>query len=440
MRKCSTDNLRFLAMKCLAVICVLVSLLSCGPVASADQPSSTKDHEWWNSHLPDALKLYQWFHQHPEVSLEEEKTAAKLAEQWRRAGLSVTTNVGGHGIVGILKNGDGRTVMLRTDLDALPVLERTSLPYSSKSNGVMHACGHDIHMTNISMVAQYLADHPSLWTGTLMLVGQPAEERGLGAKRMIRDGLFTRFPRPDYALAIHVAGELPTGTIKMAAGYVGASSDSVDITVKGRGGHGSAPHTTIDPIVQAADLIMSLQTIVSREVKPVEAAVVTVGAINGGTKHNIIADECRLQLTVRSHSDEVREQLIKLIRAKGIADAYGAPAPIISVSEGVPALRNDPKLAERLQSLFVDLLGVEKIYAYERSMGFEDFSRYGEAGVSILMYGVGSVSQERLDAYKKQGVIPSLHSREYFPDAEKTLETAFVTMSAAAIELFGHHK
>jgi len=406
------------------------------------QSAALAHHQWWETYKPKAVSLYHWLHENPEISLEEIDTAHRLANAWREAGLTVTTDVGGHGIVGIYENGDGPTVMFRTDLDALPILEATSLPYSSKNTGVMHACGHDIHMTNATAIGHFLVDNQDAWTGTLMLIGQPAEERGLGAKMMLRDGLFRRFPKPDYGLAIHVSSSIPTGVVKIAAGYVCANADSVDITVKGRGGHGSAPHTTIDPIVQAADLIMSLQTIVSRETRPTDAAVVTVGAIKGGTKHNIISDDCRLQLTVRSHNENVRAQLLRAIRqrATGIAQAYGAPVPIVTVSEGVPALRNDPEMAARLQRIFVDVLGEDNVRVAKRTMGFEDFSQFGVAGVPILMYGVGSVSQPRLDRYNKAGGIPSPHSAEYYPDAEKTLEVAFKTTSAAMIELFRRDK
>ncbi len=421
-----------------AAVVLMISAQHC----VGQQSTALARQEWWENYKPKAVGLYRWLHEHPEISLEERDTADKLADAWRESGLEVTTNVGGHGIVGIYKNGDGPTVMLRTDLDGLPVLEATSLPYSSKNTGVMHACGHDVHMTNATVIGSYLVDNKAAWTGTLMLIGQPAEERGLGAKMMLRDRLFQRFPKPDYGLAIHVDGSMQPGVIKTAAGYVGANSDSVDITVKGRGGHGSAPHTTIDPIVQAADLIMSLQTIVSRETNPTDAAVVTVGAIKGGTKHNIISNDCQLQLTVRSHNEDVRSQLIASIRrrATGIAQAYGAPAPTVTVSEGVPALRNDPKLAARLQPVFVDVLGADNVRVSQRSMGFEDFSQFGFAGVPILMYRVGSVSQQRLDRYKEEGGIPSLHSARYYPDVERTLETAFMTASASMIELFRSDK
>jgi len=404
---------------------------------------------WIDDQLPQLLEIYQWLHQHPELSYHEEQTAAKIASLWNADGYEVTTGIGGHGIVGLLNNGDGPTVMLRCDLDALPVTEQTQLPYASTKQvdlpgggrtGVMHACGHDIHMTNLVGAARYLAQNKDQWSGTLMLVGQPAEERGAGAKAMIADGLFDdKFPKPDYAVALHVAQTLPAGKIGVLPGYAMANVDSVDITVKGRGGHGSAPHTTIDPIVQAAELVVSLQTIVSREVKPLEPAVVTVGSIHGGTKHNIIGNECHLQITVRSYSDQIREQVLSAIRrkAQAVADSHRAPQPEIKISEGTPSLKNDAILTARLRQAFVDVIGSESVVETEPSMGGEDFSQYGRAGVPILMYRLGSVSEKRLDRFRELDVPPpSLHSSQYYPDAKPTLRTGLKTMIAAALELF----
>jgi len=409
-------------------------------VAEEAQTLSAQDAtEWFHQRVARWLELYHWLHRHPEVSLDEEQTAKKLADVWRGLGLTVTEQVGGHGIVGLLENGDGPTVMLRTDLDGLPVAEQTGLPYASESPGVMHACGHDMHMTTVTMVAEFLASHRECWSGALMVIGQPAEERGLGAMAMLRDGLFQRFRKPDYALALHVDSNTSPGTVSLSGGYVSANADSVDIIVRGKGGHGSAPHTTVDPIVLAADLVMTLQTIVSREVKPQDAAVITVGSITGGAKHNIIGDECRMQLTVRSHSEEVRAQLLAAIRRRtnALAEAYGAPEPSVIVSETVSAVNNDEHLAERMRALFEKLPGVERVLQRERGMGFEDFSEFGRAGVPSLMYSIGSVSPERLDAQRKAGGVSSLHSGLYYPDAEATLRAGFLTMSAATLELFG---
>lgn len=337
--------------------------------------------------------------------------------------------------------------MLRTDLDALPVAEQTGLPYASKVRtrdergatvGVMHACGHDLHMTNLVGVARYLAEHRDQWSGTVVFVCQPAEERGAGADAMLADGLFARFPRPDYAVALHVDSGMPTGRIGYHAGFAQASVDSVDIRIKGRGGHGAYPETTIDPIVIASRLVLDLQTIVSREIKPIEPAVITVGSIEGGTKHNIIPDECRLQLTVRSYSPEVRQQLIDAIRRKAAAAAAsaGAPEPEVEVSEGTPALYNDPELTARVVKALQSELGAANVVDVEPSMGGEDFSRYGQAGVPICMFKLGAVNQERLDQYAaRHEPPPSLHSPLFYPDAVETLSASVPAMTAIALEL-----
>lgn len=293
-----------------------IVLLAAGFLSTAVAAEPFAPDAWIDKELPSLVETYCWLHANPEVSFQEEQTAARVASFWEKYGYEVTTDIGGHGVVGIMNNGNGKTLMLRCDFDALPVTEQTQLPYASEvkielpgggTSGVMHACGHDIHMTNLIAVAKYMSENRDKWTGTLMLVGQPAEERGAGAKAMLEDKLFDRFPKPDYAIACHTSADTPSGTIKVMPGFALANVDSVDITVKGRGGHGSAPHTAIDPIVQAAHLILALQTIVSREVKPIDPAVVTVGSIHAGTKHNIIPNECKLQITVRSYSDDVRK-------------------------------------------------------------------------------------------------------------------------------------
>ncbi|KAA1260869.1 putative hydrolase YxeP [Rubripirellula obstinata] len=420
-------------------LCTL--LVNLNPAMAADPD------EWFDSHLDKHMELYRWLHSNPELSLCEEKTAAKIAQVWQELGFEITTNVGGHGVVAILDNGEGPTVMLRTDLDALPITEATPLPFASTvvapnedgtETGVMHACGHDIHMTNLTAVAGYLSDNRDKWKGTLMLIAQPAEEKGKGAKAMLDDGLFERFKKPDYALAMHVRSDRPTGNVVIRSGFSQANVDSVDITMIGRGGHGSAPETAIDPIVQAADLVMSLQMIVSREMDPQEPAVITVGSIHGGTKHNIIGDQCKLQLTVRSYGDESRQKLLAAIgrRAKGVAKTYGAPSPTLEFSEGTPSLKNDEKLAARMRILFSDLIGADHVEDGTPSMGGEDFSRYGIAGVPILMYSVGSVNANRLARFEKMEIPPpSLHSAAYYPDAPETLRISVKTMSAAAIDL-----
>lgn len=417
--------------------------LTCSPALA--EPSATI--EWIDRQMPSLFEAYRWFHTNPELSFMEARTAAHVAKHLRADGFEVTTGVGGHGVVGLLKNGDGPTVMLRCDLDALPVTEQTALPFSSTARvslpdgtttGVMHACGHDVHMTNLIGSARFLAQHADQWSGTLMVIAQPAEERGAGAREMLQDGLFKRFEKPDYAIALHVSGDKRAGTVGVLGGYALANVDSVDIKVKGRGGHGSAPHTTVDPIVQAADLVMSLQTIVSREVKPIEPAVVTVGSIHGGTKHNIIGNECHLQITVRSYTDEVRAQVLAAIKRKAfaVAKSHNAPEPDFSVSEGTPSLKNDEKLTRRLQAVFERTLGADNVVTDEPSMGGEDFSQYGRAGVPILMYRLGTVTQARLDRFEKLGLpAPSLHSNQYYPDFEPSIRTGVLTMTAAAIDL-----
>lgn len=404
-----------------------------GPV-SAD-PAATIDR-WRAEQLEGLVEIYREFHRNPELSFHEEQTAKRLAGHWRAAGYQVTTGVGGHGVVGLMTNGEGPTLMLRTDLDALPVTEETELRYASQKKvtaedgsqtGVMHACGHDVHMTNLVGVAKYLAEHKDQWSGTIMLVGQPAEERGAGARAMLKDGLFERFPKPDFALALHVDASLDAGKIAFREGYAMANVDSVDITIHGKGGHGAYPQATIDPVVMAAHLIMDLQTIVSREVKPVEPAVITVGSIHGGTKHNIIGNRCHLQLTVRSYTDEVREHLLSAIKRKANAVAQGAnaPPPTIEISEGTPSLKNDEQLTRRIVGVFREVLTAENVVPAEPSLGGEDFSEYGRAGVPIFMFRLGSVEAKRLKRFAELGQSPpSLHSSKYYPDIEPTLATS----------------
>jgi hippurate hydrolase len=397
--------------------------------------------------VPALLELYCHLHAHPELSLQEKETAARMAEEFAKAGFEVTTGIGGHGVVGIMRNGAGKTVMLRADLDALPVVEKTLLPYASQVRvkdaedndvGTMHACGHDVHMTSLVGAARYLAAHKDQWRGTLMLVGQPAEERVMGAKAMLDDGIFTRFPKPDFALALHCDAALAAGLVGCRAGYALANTDTVEVTLHGRGGHGAYPHTTIDPIVEAAQFVLALQTIVAREVKPTEPAVVTVGSIRAGPTFNIIGDRCDLQMTVRSYSDEVRAQLLAAIerKAKGIALAAGAAEPTIRVIPGTPALYNDDALNARVESVFRRIFGAERVTLGEQSMGGEDFSRFGKAGVPIVMFRLGTVAPGRLERMVERGQDPpSLHSAVFYPDPEPTLETGVVALASAAVDL-----
>ena len=432
-------NLRVLSS--LSSLCFL--LLSFG----GSQVTAETPEAWTAKHLPELVSIYRHFHAHPELSFQEKETSERLADELQALGAEVTRGVGGHGVVGILRNGAGPTLMLRTDLDALPVEENTGLVYASQVKvrdeddnevGVMHACGHDVHMTNLIGVAQYLSQNRDEWKGTLMLIGQPAEERGAGAKAMLEDGLFTRFPRPDFAVALHVDAAMAAGNVGYRGGYALANVDSVDITVKGRGGHGAYPQTTIDPIVQAAQLVLALQTIVSREVSPTDPAVVTVGSIHGGTKHNVIGDRCHLQITVRSYSEEVRKQILQSIRNKAlaIAELYNAPQPEIQISEGTPSLWNDEELATQAGKVFRRVLGDQHVETAELSMGGEDFSRYGKAGVPIIMFRLGTIEKRRLDRYEQLGQKPpSLHSPLFYPDAELTIATAVTVTAELALDL-----
>jgi hippurate hydrolase len=395
--------------------------------------------------------LYKHIHSHPELSLQEVQTAARIAKELRDAGFTVTEKVGGNGVVGVLKNGKGPTVLVRTDLDALPVTEKTGLPYASKVRlrdagrevGVMHACGHDMHMTCFIGTARVLAALKERWAGTLVFIGQPAEEIGTGARKMLADGLFTRFPKPDYCLALHCTGNQPYGTIAYTEGLALANVDSVDITVRGKGGHGAAPHTTIDPVVLAARIVLDLQTLVSRETKPTDPAVITVGSIHGGTKHNIIPNEVHLQLTVRTTKDSVRKHILEGIVRVSNAAAEGAraPKPIIKHLPGefTPALYNEPKLTRKTVALFKEVLGDKAVVEQPPIMGGEDFSRYGRAGVPIFLYFLGTQKPERVEVSRREGAepLPSLHSALFFPVPEPTIRTGVLTMSLAVLNLVG---
>jgi hippurate hydrolase len=421
-----------------------------GGICNAGEPGEPAS--WYVENAESLLELYRHLHQHPELSNHEKETAARMAQELRDLGAKVTMDVGGHGVVGVLENGPGKVLMLRADMDALPVAEQTDLPYASKVRtkddrgstvGVMHACGHDVHMTNLIGVARYLASHRDQWSGTAVLLFQPAEEIGGGAESMLADGLFKRFPRPDFAVALHVSADTPVGQLGFRAGSSMANVDSVDIVIKGRGGHGASPEATIDPIVIAAKLVLDLQTIVSREMKPIHPAVVTVGSIHAGTKHNVISDECRLQLTLRSLTPEVRKQLQDAVRRKTLAAAAsaGAPDPLIEISEGTPALHNDPELTNRVAGTLKKMFGDKNVIEGDPVMGGEDFGRYGLAGVPICMFRLGSVSQKRLDEFTARGVPPlSLHSPLYYPDIAETLAVGVPAMTTVALDLLSPKK
>jgi hippurate hydrolase len=401
----------------------------------------------------DLEAFYKDLHSHPELSLQEHRTSARLAKELAKLGFKVTAKFGATGVVGVLENGKGPTVLVRTDMDALPVTEQTGLPYASKVRvrdkndnevGVMHACGHDMHMTCWVGTARILAALKERWQGTLIFIAQPAEEIGTGARLMLQAGLFKKFPKPDYCLALHCDATRPHGTVGYTEGLALANVDSVDITVKGKGGHGASPHSTVDPIVLAARIVLDLQTLVSRETNPTDPAVVTVGSIHGGSKHNIIPSEVKLQLTVRSTKDKVRKHLLDGIKriAEGCAKAANAPAPVVKLdeSEYTPALYNEPALTKRIVGVFKEALGAEKVAERPAVMGGEDFSRYGrKTGIPIFLFWLGTVAPEKVAEAAKEGAtpLPSLHSPLYAPVPEPSLRTGVTAMSLAVLDLVG---
>jgi hippurate hydrolase len=412
--------------------------------------------------LPSLVATYKMLHASPELSHHEEKTSSFVANELRALGYTVTERVGkysqpelvGYGVVGVLKNGEGPTVLVRTDLDALPVEEKTGLPYASKVRvkneagqevGVMHACGHDVHITSLLGTAKMLVELKDRWRGTLVLIGQPAEETIDGAKAMLNDGLYDKFPKPNYAIALHDTGEIEAGKIGYIPGFALASSSSVDIIVRGIGGHGSKPEAAKDPVVAAAQIILALQTIVSRETSPLDPAVVTVGTVHGGTKRNIIPDEVTLQLTVRAYKEEVRLKILAAIEriAKDTALAAGIPtelAPIVKVSETeiTPATYNDPALTERLSAVFTKAFGPENAVKFPPIMGSEDFGRFGLEGQKIptTLFWVGVSDPIKVEESRRTGKpLPGIHSPLFAPLPEPTIKTAVKAMTSAVLEL-----
>jgi hippurate hydrolase len=410
----------------------------------------------WGAALSDSdlVAHYKHLHSNPELSLQEEQTAAYLADELRAMGYRVTTGIGGHGLVAILENGAGPTLMYRADMDGLPIEENTHLPYASTATGqmpsgaevaVMHGCGHDVHMTVMLGVASRMLARRDDWQGTLLLIGQPAEEIGKGARMMLDDQLFQRFPVPDYNLAFHVSAALPAGKVGWVSGYAMANVDSVDITVYGRGGHGAYPHKTRDPIVIAAQIVLALQTIVSREISPLDSAVVTVGSIHGGTKHNIIPDQVNLQLTVRSYSDASRAHLLRRIEEISIGTARTAGVaedrlPTVSVKEQyTPAVYNDPTLTSRILPLLRRSLGEGAVVENAPVMGGEDFARYGrtEHNIPGALLWLGAVNADDAAAAELGRIeLPSLHSASFAPDAEPAIRTGVKAMTDILIGLY----
>ena len=403
--------------------------------------------------LPELVKSYKYIHQYPELSYMEFKTSKLLADKMRSYGFKVTEHFGGTGIVAIMKNGKGPKILIRTDMDALPILEKTGVPYASKvrqvdvegvEQPVMHACGHDIHMNVWLGTAKYLATHKKEWRGTIMMIGQPAEERGGGADAMLKAGLYKKFFVPDYAIALHVNSSLEAGKISYCPGYAMANVDMAKMTFTGRGGHGAYPHKTIDPIAMSAQFITNLQNIVSREISPVDPAVVTVGSIHGGTKGNVIPTHVTLEFTIRSYTDEVRNHLLEAIQRKANATAasFNVPKkdyPVLELRDTyTPSLYNNPKLVDKVVSGFKKVFGEENIIKTKPVMGGEDFSRYGrtEEKVPVFMYGLGIVGLEKMEQAKKTGEkLPSLHSDLMIPDPEPSIFNGVKAMTNAVITL-----
>ena len=405
--------------------------------------------------MPSLMEIYRDLHANPELSFMEVRSAGILAAEARKLGFKVTEKVGGTGVVAVLENGPGPVVLVRADMDALPVIEQTGLPGASKvrvttkegvETGVMHACGHDTHMTAWIGTARLMAANRDNWSGTLVMIGQPAEERGAGARMMLADGLYTRFPRPQYALAFHDAAQFPAGMIGYTPGYALANVDSVDVLVKGLGGHGAYPQATKDPIVLASRIVTTLQTLVSREISPLDSAVVTVGSFHAGAKHNIIPDEARLQLTVRSYTDEVRAKLLDGIAriAKGEAIAAGMPEdkmPVVTVEkdEFTPAMFNTVDFTDEMAGFLKTRFGEKRVMQLPPVMGGEDFSRFSREenkDIKSLIIWVGGVPQAEYDAAKKEGrTLPSLHSPFWAPDAPVVISTATEALTAMAMKL-----
>jgi hippurate hydrolase len=426
------------------------------PNANAQQPSLDALIE---RDIAAMLTTYKALHQAPELSHREEKTSAFVAGELRKLGFTVTERIGkyqnaqwtGYGVVAVLKNGPGPTVLVRTELDALPVEEKTGVPYSSHVTtkndagvevSVMHACGHDIHMTSFLGTAKLLTELKDRWSGTLVMLGQPAEETGDGANAMLRDDLYTRFPKPDFAIALHDKPELETGKVGYTPGYAMASATSIDIKIRGIGGHGSAPEATKDPIVTAAQVVMALQTIVSRENSPLDPAVVTVGSIHGGTRYNIIPDEVNLQLTVRTYKPEVRQRILDSIEriVKGVALTMNIPAdraPTVKVSEGTGATYNDPQLLERLSGAFKQALGDENVVKVPPIMASEDFGYFSlDQKIPATIFWLGASDPAKLKQSRETGVpLPGLHSALFTPVPEPTLRTGVKAMTSAVLEL-----
>ena len=400
--------------------------------------------------------LYLDIHQNPEISLMEKETSIKLADELKKIGFDVTENFGGYGVVGVYKNGNGPTILYRTDMDALPMEEKTELPYASKvitknfdgnDVGTMHSCGHDMHMTVWTGTARALVERKDDWNGTIIMIGQPAEEIGAGAAMMLKEGLFEKFPVPNYGIALHSSPTIPSGKVGFGKGYIMANTESVDIKIYGQGAHGASPHMSIDPIVTASVIIMELQTIVSRNINPLDDAVITVGSIKGGTKHNIIPDEVDLQLTIRTYKEEVRNLIHKRIKeiCNGVASSMGLEKSrwpkVVIPDTFTPANYNDEKLVDIMKKVSISAIGDENVVVSEPQMVGEDFARYGNTDHDIptVMYWLGTVPKERIEKYNLgEYALPALHSPFYYPEIENSIRTGVLVSTESLIELFNN--
>ncbi|MCB0632864.1 MAG: amidohydrolase [Saprospiraceae bacterium] len=425
---------------------LMLTLLSIGVIGLMSWNGPITPSELIDKDLPYLLAFYKTRHQEPEISLQEKETAKALAGELRQIGFDVTEDFGGYGIVGILKNGDGPMILYRTDMDALPMAEKTGLPYTSKrvpgegQDGAMHACGHDMHMTTWLGTARALANMKDQWKGTLMLIGQPAEEIGAGAKLMIDNGLYQTFGVPDYAIGLHCSPTIPAGQVGFGKGYTMANTEKITINVFGKGAHGASPHMSIDPVVIASMIVMDLQTIVSRNIKPTDAAVVTVGVFQSGTAYNIIPDGAKLELTVRTYSEETRQYVHKRIKeiCRGVAMGAGLPEDkmpeVIIPDVFTPANYNDPELMDDLVTSAQKAIGEAAVVAAEPLMIGEDFSRYGltPEDVPAVLYWLGTAPQARIES----GDLPGLHSPFYYPDPEVSIKTGVSVTTQGLLDLF----
>jgi hippurate hydrolase len=436
---------------------IIISLLfGLSVLSSYSQTNDLKNliNQQINDQYAKYESLYIYLHQHPELSFQEVETSKKMAEELRTIGFEVTPNFGGNSLVGVFKNGKGPVILIRTDMDALPVEEKTGLSYASTAKAkndkgdlvsVMHACGHDLHMTVFTGVANTMVQLKKKWQGTLIVIAQQAEERNGGSIAMIKEGLFEKFPVPNYALAFHVSSKLETGTVGLCAGPFFATVDDVDITVYGKGGHGAYPQLTIDPIVIASRIVLDLQTIVSRELSPLTPGVITVGSFHGGTQRNIIPDEVKLSLTVRSYTDDVRNHILSAIQriAKGAALTAGMPEdklPLVIIDPNpTPAVINNPALTETVTKLYKSVLGENNVITVGPEMVGEDFGRYGKTpqNIPILLTWLGGVDPQVFEACQKNGTTPPpLHSSQFAPLPEKTIKTGILAMTYSLINLF----